>query len=159
MNNTVTFKIDSTSVCGTLVDIDTFIKLFKELETLMYSDNREYWVLYDEQNAFPWSIGEYKEIFWCIPTSSIDFIKNESGWGWHIASGVGVVGRVTLDEEPNDYDRSLIIFDTFKDNIDKYMLSDKRADEYTFALWKVIKYDMKAADEDVTSDNKVCFIT
>lgn len=93
VNDTVITEIDGQKTVCNLLSHDEFIKLFYELETLIRSDDKKYWILYEEENGFPWSIGEYKEIFWCIPTSQIDFIRNEEGSGWHIASGVGVVNR------------------------------------------------------------------
>lgn len=87
--DTVSTKIDGQETFCNLVSIEEFIQYFYELETLICSDDKKYWLLYEEHNP---ETPEYYEVFWCIPTSSIDFIWNEET-GWHIASGVGVVNR------------------------------------------------------------------
>ena len=76
----VYINIDGQLTIGTPTTKEKFIKLFKDHETLLYSDDRKYWVLYEEINAFPWSVGEYQEIFWCIPTSEINFIYDKGIW-------------------------------------------------------------------------------
>ena len=168
MYKTVTLKIDGDSVMANIISRDEFIRTFNELETLMCSDDKKYWVLYEEHA--PETLA-YIEIFWCIPTHEIDFIWNEED-GWHIASGVGVTkGRVTLDEEEDEcefelvlledvHEEELILFDEFAERFKHYLLFDKRADENTFKLWKALTQDIASAQTvDIMTDNKVCLVT
>lgn len=173
--NTITLKIDGQSVCGTPIEKQQFLEFFHELETLMKSDDEQYWVLYEERNAFPWSVGEYREIFWCIPTTEIHFEWTlEDGWCYvhkPEPSPVGVVrvGRVTLDEEPEftpeyleavkEYSHKLEVYDTFEAKLAHYILFNKHADEDAFRFYKNAYAWVDTKDKDVSDDNKVCLIT
>jgi hypothetical protein len=171
---TVIIKIDGFPEICNIMTTDEFIKTFHELETLMRSDDGKYWVLYEEHA--PETEAHY-EVFWCIPTSSIDFVRNKDGWGWHIASGVGVVGRITLDLDEDEFysdedeeefelvsleeafEFELALFDTFECNLSHYLLFNNRADESTFKLWKAFQQNIsKGQTPDIVTDNKICLM-
>ena len=161
---------NNTDIVGIQLTCNEFIKKFNELETLLLSDDKRYLVLYEEKNAFPWSIGQYKEIFWCIPTSEIDFIWSEED-GWHIASGVGVIGRVTLDEDPDpeeynrirdavaEYNKKFEMYERFEEAFAEYVLFNTQSDEHIFRIWKSLQKWVTVEDEDVAADNRVCLVT
>lgn len=143
------FKIDGTKVTGTQLSRDEFIKKFKELENMLMDDAHEYYVIYEEENAFPWSIGQYKEYFWCIPTSEITFKPDPEG-GWIL------VGRIDNEEE---YNKKVELFDLFEARFAHYVLFDHRADETIFKVWQSFqKWLTTPTDADVISDNKYCFL-
>lgn len=134
------FRIDSTRVEGTQLSRNDFIKKFKELETLLMDDTKSYYVIYEEENAFPWSVGQYKEIFWCIPTSEITFRHDPEG-GWQL------VGRVTLCEDDEgglmpDTDDTDAAYDTYRKFLDclgSYIIYHPLSDENSFKLLKMLK--------------------
>ena len=160
MYETVILKIDGEPVVCNIMGIDEFVKTFHELETLMYTDDRSYWVLYEEYAP---ETEAYQEIFGCIPMHEIDFILDEET-GWRIASGVGVIkGRVTLDEDEefefveDAYSHALNTYKTFECNFGHYLLFNKKADADNFKVFKAIqKFVDTPTDPDVCADNKVC---
>lgn len=135
----VYFKIDSTQIAGTQLSHDEFVKKFKELDNMLMDDDRKYYVLYEEVNAFPWSVGQYKEYFWCIPTSEITFKPDPEG-GWQL------VGRVTLDEDEgglapdeDDTDAAYDIYKLFIAHLGSYIIYHPNSDENSFKLLKMLK--------------------
>ena len=165
MNKTILFKIDGQPTHGIPTEREQFLEFFNKLETLMYSDDRKYWVLYDEVNP---ETPFCKEYFWCIPTEEIDFIRVDGQWYYHKNPVEDVLGRITLDEEPspvgvsecNEYKRLLLMFNRFETNLANYLLGDSRADEHTFKLWKMVEHEIsRAQTSDVADDNKVCLMT
>lgn len=160
------FKIDGQQIAGTQLTRDDFIKKFHELDNMLMDDAHKYYVLYEEENAFPWSVGQYKEIFWCIPTSEIDFRRDLEG-GWIHISGV------TLDEEEDkcedeklicvyeedEYPNILNKYDMFKDYLEHYMLYCPDADETVFRFYKNMQNWVNSPDDiEICNDNRVCFI-
>ena len=146
----VYFNIDGQKISGIPTTREQFIEFFNELETLLYSDDKKYWVLYEEINPeTPWC----REIFWCIPQSEIEFIYNENGWN--------LVGRVTLDEDnEEEYNKKVEQFDLFEARFAHYVLFDPRADETIFKVWQSFqKWLTTPTDEDTIKDNKYCFLT
>lgn len=164
MYETVILKIDGEPVVCNIMGIDEFVKTFHELETLMYADDRSYWVLYEEYAP---ETEAYQEIFWCIPTHEIDFIWDMKK-GWHIASGVGVtkVDSVTLDKEEefefveDEYSKALNTYTEFMSNLGHYLLFNHKADADNFKVFKAIQeWTDTPIDTDICADNKVCLVT
>ena len=58
-----------------------------------------------------------------------------------------------------DYNRRLALFDTFEANLAHYILSDKRADEDVFKMWKAIRELVDTpSDPEIQKDNKAILI-
>lgn len=58
-----------------------------------------------------------------------------------------------------DYNRRLTLFGTFEANLAYYILSDKRADEDVFKMWKAIRELVDApSDPEIQKDNKAILI-
>lgn len=174
---TITIKIDGDAVFGNIMSKDEFIRTFHELETLMCSDDKKYWVLYEEHAP---ETPEYYEVFWCLPITQAEFWN--IGGEWHhvktdsdiLSDILDTVTGVTLDEDEyefeleslesvetlTEYEEKLVMFDAFELSIIHYILYDARADEDVFRLWKSIEQSIAiATSDDIMSDNKVCVIT
>lgn len=167
------FKIDGQQIAGTQLSRDEFVKKFHELDNMLMDDTKNYYVLYEEENAFPWSVGQYKEIFWCISTSEIEFIR--VGGEWHYlkdecADAIDkIVGRITLDEEEDEklihvyeedeYPNILNKYNMFKDYLEHYILHCPDADESVFRFYKNMQNWVNSPDDiEICNDNRVCFI-
>jgi len=163
------FKIDGQRVVGTPLTRDKFIKKFNELNNMLMDDTKSYYVLYEEENAFPWSVGQYKEIFWCIPTSEINFRSDPEG-GWMFVGGVTLCEEEFefCDDSENDYklsyeesyDLKIEIYEDFEKKFSHYLLHDNRANEITFKLWKAFENHISSAQtRSIKMDNKFYLIT
>mgnify|MGYP007022374178 CR=1 FL=1 len=94
------FCIDGQQIAGIPSEREQFIKFFHELETLLLSDDKKYWVLYDERYPeTPW----HEEYYWCIPTSEITFIRLDGEWHYLKDECTDAIDKlitgVTLDED------------------------------------------------------------
>ena len=163
MNNlNALFKIDGTKIEGCVLAKEDFIKKFHELGTLMTSDCQNFWVLYEETNAFPWSVGQYSETFWCIPVSAIEFIRIDGEWH-HMkneltemldslfggvgkepspvgVSGTRKVSGVTLDEDYGTLEKKIEAEVEYNRLLTKF-------DSFESAFASYVLFD-KRADED-----------
>lgn len=152
-SKSVYFKIDGQSIEGTPTICEQFVEFFNELETLLMSDDKKYWVLYEEVNP---ETPFHKEYFWCIPASEIDFIWDEEN-GWCIVSDED---DEECELEEDEYCYKLNTFTVFERNFGEYLLYNPKADANDFKVYKSIqKWANTPTDPDVCADNTVCLIT
>lgn len=146
MVKSINLKIDGDMHYGTPLTKEEFIGKFYELETLICTDDKMYWVLYEERfPEHPWC----EEIFWYIPKEEIHFIYEEEH-GWNIFEY-----RKSVEE----YNQTLEKYNQFESNLACYILFDKCEDEDVYKFWLNLRKLVDISDDDVSNNNKVCLIT
>lgn len=146
--------IDGQSVIANIMDKHEFIRTFLELETLIRSDDKKYWILYEER--FP-ETPEYYEVFWCCPASEVNFIDKDSEWiietEWNIETEEIRNNRIAYEEDLQEFDEFIHAYGL-------YIMDDLRADTDSFEFYKAIQSWVKTpADEDIRDDNKACVVS
>ena len=151
----VHITIDGQCIEGTPTEHNQFVEFFNELETLLMSDDKKYWILYDAVNP---ETPFFKEYFWCIPTSEIDFVwKEEDGWHYVPAGITREDDIFTKIEKMEEYNRKLKLYYEFEKNFAEYMMAN--ASDEIWQIWKSMRKWTTPKYKDIADDNKVCLVT
>lgn len=176
--NLTPVTIDSVSIAGRPIDKEEFIKKFNELGTLLESDDRKFWIIYEERFI---ETPYYHEIFWCIPSGELNFIFEDGEW--YLFEEAEIVDFEDFDfsniEDPADeypdwvkseedketykknvekYKHSLKMYADFEEMFAQFIMYDKRATSDDFIVWQKLRAWTNVPDEEVSDDNKVIFI-